>query len=84
MKGILKMRRIALWGLIGLGLFAILGVATLASRAPHLQYEDVRPEIQPIEPEISRTIEISISMIRSSAAPRAGDVRAFTPNMFMK
>ena len=46
------MRRIALWGLIALGLFAIVGAATLASRGPQLHFEDVRPEIQPIEPEM--------------------------------
>ena len=46
------MRRIALWGLIALGLFAIVGAATLASRGPQLHFADVRPEIQPIEPEM--------------------------------
>ena len=46
------MRHPVVWGLAAVVIILLVGAGVLATRGPELHYEDVRPEIEPIEPEM--------------------------------
>ncbi len=46
------MRHPVLWGIVVLVVLPLTGIGVLATRSPELRYEDARPEIEPIEPEM--------------------------------